>query len=76
MTELIKDQIAKRRSEIRELQDKIASLNKEVFSIEREAITKCNHEWKTLKNYEHEGGNCIKCGLNQLYVESELRRMK
>ena len=76
MKESTKDLIEGKETIVRELKKSIFSLEKDIANLKEEAVTKCNHKWKTLKNYEHEGGNCIKCGLNQLYVESELRRMK
>lgn len=29
----------------------------------------CDHEFSApMKNYEHEGGTCVKCGINEVYA--------
>ncbi len=62
--------IMDRQSKVGQLKAEIAKLQKEIFDLENEALRLCNHSFtKPIKGYEHEGGSCILCGLNQIYAE-------
>lgn len=66
------------------LLERITKVKEEINSLKNETHIKetnlkflenlrvhCPHEFsKPLENYEHEGGTCIKCGINELYAHT------
>ncbi len=67
--------IMDRQYKVGKLKAEIAKLQKEIFDLEGEALNRCEHSFTApIKGYEHEGGSCMLCGLNQIYIESNKRR--
>lgn len=56
----VRDQLAQRLAEQDQLLRELRKLQ----------MTECDHEFsKPLKGYEHEGGTCIHCGINEVFWE-------
>jgi len=59
-----------------EAQERLVKLAKDKLSEEQATLSNltskradCNHVFnKAVLNYEHEGGYCTKCGVNELYA--------
>ena len=65
----IKDQIDSCYQDIYSHKDKIEELQDSIVSLTDLALTICDHDFnKPLQGYEHEGGTCVKCGLNEIYI--------
>lgn len=66
----LKQQIEECEYEIRQRQYAIDQYRLKLRSLEVERFD-CEHEFTApIKGYEHEGGTCVKCGINQVHAES------
>lgn len=53
---------------IRKLEDDIKNARFVLEEMKKEQGD-CDHEFTPpIKNYEHEGGTCVKCGINEVYA--------
>lgn len=63
-----KDQINALRQTVAEHQAAISAANKQIAALAERRITECAHEFSPpVKGYEHEGGTCIHCGINEVH---------
>lgn len=63
------DEINGAKITLRELQRAVAQQQARIKELEYSRFD-CDHEWgQPIKNYEHEGEHCIKCGINSIFWE-------
>ena len=64
----IKESLARLDAQIRKAESALTLLRKRRKEVEALQKT-CDHKFTPpLKNYEHEGGYCSECGVNELYA--------
>jgi uncharacterized protein Yka (UPF0111/DUF47 family) len=64
----LKEQIDEMEYEIRQRKEAIKVYEKAKQKL-LDARAHCDHEFqKPIVGYEHEGGYCVKCGINELYA--------
>lgn len=64
----IKHQLDQVYKQIRQLDAELDQLKNQARSLERARVNACNHQFGPLHvGYEHEGGTCIHCGINEVY---------
>lgn len=67
----LKQQIEEARYEIRAREAAIKTWQLKLMALEMERAD-CDHEFDPApKGYEHEGGTCWRCGINQVYAECQ-----
>jgi len=66
----LKDEIEAKRKEIAALEQSIGDRKRELTALENSRV-KCAHTFSAaVRGYEHEGGHCTKCGINQLHADT------
>ena len=71
----IKYKLNSLRRDIYGYQNQIEECRDEINELTDLALNVCDHVYSTpIKGYEHEGGTCIKCGLNQIYIACNRRK--
>jgi hypothetical protein len=71
----IKDQISSAYQNIYSFRDKITEMEDLIDELKDTALNVCDHDIsKPVEGYEHEGGTCIKCGLNEIYIAVNRRK--
>lgn len=67
----LKEQIREAEQEIRAREDAIKAWKLRARELEAERAN-CHHEFtRAMVGYEHEGGECIYCGINEVYAECQ-----
>ena len=67
MSITLKDQIDTAQKHRREIAQRLAEQDAVIRELESYRW-ECEHEFApALKGYEHEGGHCTKCGINEVY---------
>lgn len=61
------DEINEAERELRFLQDQVKRQSQVVADLKYQRLT-CNHRFtKPIIGYEHEGGSCVRCGINEVF---------
>jgi hypothetical protein len=69
MSVTLLDQIEHAEKQRRELAKRLAEQDAMIAELKSYRF-ECNHDFASaLKGYEHEGGHCIKCGINEVFWE-------
>ena len=71
----IKEQILELERNKQIASDEVDFCNRIITGLRNTALYNCDHVFSVpLSGYEHEGGACFKCGLNQIYVACNRRK--
>lgn len=58
-----------------QLQQTLRSIDSKITELHNERFNGCQHEFsKPVPGYEHEGGHCLHCGINEVYYLSNKER--
>lgn len=70
----LKQQILYAEQRVREAEDELQRRKDQVRILSAKRVD-CKHEFDApMKGYEHEGGYCIQCGINELYARTLARQ--
>lgn len=68
MSEKFIDMIAPLEASIQKSESELAEMKKRLRILKERRVTECAHEFSPPYNgFEHEGGTCIHCGINEVY---------
>lgn len=58
-----------------QMQKALQDIQNKIFDLKQDRINACHHEFsKPVPGYEHEGGHCLHCGINEVYYLSNKER--
>lgn len=60
--------VVRRETEVRSLEQKLKTAKEHLESARGDVQYNCPHDFALTKGYEHEGGVCRLCRINELYV--------
>ena len=72
----LKEQIEHAKKKRREIEQRLKEQDVLIKELE-DLRFQCDHEFApALKGYEHEGGHCTKCGINEVFWEHNKKESK
>lgn len=66
VTLLLQHRLQNMRDQQRRMKHSLIALEADAASLKLFIQATCEHEFKAIKGYEHEGGLCSRCGLNAM----------
>jgi hypothetical protein len=76
MSVTLKDQIEHAEKRRREIAQRLAEQDAVIAELKFYRF-ECEHDFApALKGYEHEGGHCTKCGINEVFWEHNKKEVK
>lgn len=76
MSVTLKEQIEHAEKKRREIAQRLAEQDAVIAELKSYRF-ECDHNFApALKGYEHEGGHCIKCGINEVFWEHNKKEVK